>query len=963
MRSRAFFFFTAVCCLGLSLQADRTVVRIDAAKGFEKPEVRNAVAFAVSAPVSEIAHRGEKGKPRDAGVAGLLQLNSPQVPGSPTNFPHDLDAFLTRPSAVPMPTPLLSFDGLSNFDNIDAYGLVIIPPDITGDVGPNHYVQAVNALVRVFDKAGTPITAPFRMSSLFSGLGTPCSTRDDGDPIVAYDPLADRWLLSQYCNQFPPFRQMIAISKTGDPNGAYFVYEYVMPNVRLNDFSKFGVWTDAYYMSTEEYTGSDYIGAGVFAFDRARMLAGDPAASYIYFSRPSDSTDRRRNLLPSDLDGIRPPPGRMPNIFVSYTATEYGDAQDAVRLFDFHADFETPASSTFTERPDSPLPVAAFDPTSPAGRADITQPDPGEKLDSNSDRVNYRVAYRNYGMQESLVFNQTVRLTQEPEPYRAGVRLYELRRSASTMFTVADQSTIGDTTSSRWIGSAAQDHLGDVAVGYNFVADGKPPSVLYTGRLNGGPSGVFRDEGSIVAGDGVQKAFGWRWGDYATLTVDPVDDCTFWLSGEYYTKASQQVSDFTWLTRIGTFRFSECPDAPRSTISGSVTNAVTGAPISGAIVSAAAFSRSTSPAGSYQNMLIIPGTYTVKAAAKGYRTQSINLTLSAGDSAVQNFALQPEAVIESSDVAITSESCAINGAAEPGETLSYAISLRNNGVQSTQNLTAALQASGSISSPGGPQNYGSLTAGGPAVTRNFSFTISPGISCGSTVMLTLVLQDGAENLGAISIPLQTGVPRIAFRENFDHTPQARLPLRWTRSAAGNTNMPDAPRNWRISMARAASGSKSVFSPDLNQVGVGEMVSPVFLLSTPNARLTFQNWYDLETTFLRNRLYDGSVLEIKVGDNSFTDIVAAGGAFESGGYDGTIDSCCSNPLGGHMGWSGRSGVNQTSEFITTAVRLPASAAGQKVQLRWRIGTDVGTFREGQYIDDILITDGYTCNCIQ
>jgi hypothetical protein len=274
-----------------------------------------------------------------------------------------------------------------------------------------------------------------------------------------------------------------------------------------------------------------------------------------------------------------------------------------------------------------------------------------------------------------------------------------------------------------------------------------------------------------------------------------------------------------------------------------------------------------------------------------------------------------------------------------------------------------LQASSSIIAPSGPQNYGALTAGGPAVTRNFSFAISPGVLCGGVVNLTIVLQDGAESLGTVSIPIQTGVQRIAFQQNFDRSLQAQLPPRWTRSVSDIANLPDYSRNWRISTSHSTSGTKSAFSPDVNHVGVGEMISPVFRIATTNARLTFQNWYDLETTFLRNRLYDGAVLEIKIGDNAFTDIVAAGGVFESGGYDGTIDNCCSNPLGGHTGWSGRSGINQSSEFISTAVRLPASAAGQKVQLRWRIGTDIGTFREGQYIDDILITDGFTCNCLQ
>ncbi len=141
-----------------------------------------------------------------------------------------------------------------------------------------------------------------------------------------------------------------------------------------------------------------------------------------------------------------------------------------------------------------------------------------------------------------------------------------------------------------------------------------------------------------------------------------------------------------------------------------------------------------------------------------------------------------------------------------------------------------------------------------------------------------------------------------------------------------------------------------------------MTTPVFVVATPNAQLTFQNWYELETTFLRNRLYDGSVLEISIGDGAWADILAAGGSFESGGYDGLIDACCQNPLAGRQGWSGRSGINQTAEFITTSVKLPPSAAGQRVQLRWRVGTDIGGFKEGQYIDDVLVTDGSVCGCV-
>ena len=140
-----------------------------------------------------------------------------------------------------------------------------------------------------------------------------------------------------------------------------------------------------------------------------------------------------------------------------------------------------------------------------------------------------------------------------------------------------------------------------------------------------------------------------------------------------------------------------------------------------------------------------------------------------------------------------------------------------------------------------------------------------------------------------------------------------------------------------------------------------MTSPVFRVNSATAELNFYNRYDLETTFLRNKLYDGAVLEIKIGDGIFQDIIAAGGAFTSGGYDGVLETNFQNPLGGRRAWSGKSGPNQTPQFIVTNIKLPARAAGKNIRLRWRVGTDNGTAREGQYVDDVRVSDGYICAC--
>ena len=215
-----------------------------------------------------------------------------------TGAVSDPDAAIAIDSGIPMPASELDFDGLSSNDNAAAYGFRVFPPDTNGDVGPNHFVQAVNTLFRVYDKKGNPETPPLKISSLFEPLGTVCASRDDGDPIVLYDTLADRWYISQFCKNAPPFRQMLAVSRTGDPTGEYFVYEFVMPNVKQNDYPKLGVWHDAIYMSTDEFFGGDYAGSGAFAFEREKLLAGDPAASYIYFDLASPTTIRLGGILP-----------------------------------------------------------------------------------------------------------------------------------------------------------------------------------------------------------------------------------------------------------------------------------------------------------------------------------------------------------------------------------------------------------------------------------------------------------------------------------------------------------------------------------------------------------------------------------------------------------------------------------------------------------------------------------------
>jgi len=730
-----------------------------------QPVASQAANFAISPQLSSLPP-DETEKPPDPGAESkTVPLKVFRVEAEPEVAAPDPVVQDEAPAAAVSP-PSLSFGGLSSADNQTAFGFQVSPPDTDGDVGPNHYVQIVNLVFRVFDKAGNPLTAALKVSTIFAPLGAPCGARDDGDPIVLYDPLADRWMLSQFCTVADPFNhQVIAVSKTPDPSGAWFLYDFKMPNVKFNDYPKFGVWTDAYYMTDNQFNqaGTAFLGAGVFAFDRAKMLAGNPTAGYIYFDVENGNT-AIGGMLPADIDGFNPPALGSPGLFAYFTATEFGDPADALRLFAFHADFANPPASTFTELAESPVVVAPFDPRSPTGRDDIEQPAPATSasyLDSIADRLMFRLQYRNFGTHESLVVNHTVNVSgvapTTPATHQAGVRYYELRRSGGA-FAVNEQATFAPDANNRWMGSAAMDGSGNLAVAYSASSLTLRPSIHYAGRLaSDPPNGLFQGEGILITGTGVQTNTGSRWGDYSALSVDPADDCTFWYTTEYYTAASQAFSSVGWLTRIGTFNLPDCTPVETGTIQGTVRNALTAAPIPGATVQTTnGFVRITDAAGNY-SMIVSAGTYDMTASATNYTPDSATgVTVSSGGTTVQDFFLGPiPVVVAAPGAAITAEGCGTgNGAIDPGETVTVSLPVRNVGTANTTSLVGTLLSGGGVTAPGAAQNYGVVLAGGPAVARSFTFTASG--SCGGTVTATVQLQDGATNLGTVSYTFTLG---------------------------------------------------------------------------------------------------------------------------------------------------------------------------------------------------------------
>jgi hypothetical protein len=311
---------------------------------------------------------------------------------------------------------------------------------------------------------------------------------------------------------------------------------------------------------------------------------------------------------------------------------------------------------------------------------------------------------------------------------------------------------------------------------------------------------------------------------------------------------------------------------------------------------------------------------------------------------------------------LAAESCLpTNGVIDPDETVTVNFALLNSGLVNTTNLTASLLPTGGVFSPDGPKTYGVLTAGGPAVAMPFTFTANG--TCGGTLTASLALQDGAASLGTASYTFQLGqfTQTTTLSENFDGVAAPALPAGWTTSATGGQGV------WSTETSVFDTPPNAAFCADSPNIGVGELASPLIAIQSSTARLIFRNNFHLEAESDGSAAFDGGVLEIKIGSGAFQDILAAGGSFVSGGYNMVISSnegANNNPLAGRKAWSGFSGPYSTNSFITTIVQLPAAAAGQTIQLKWRLGTDLDNGADpsavGWWIDTLNVLDGaYTC----
>jgi hypothetical protein len=531
------------------------------------PTISEAVAFDVSPPLRSL---GRVSRPFPYYRGGLFEVRPEWGPTAKDHgYSSDGAIQFSRSTSQHIPSPLVNFEGLSNHDNFNILGFRVNPPDPNGTVGPNHYLEEINLVYAIYDKQGNKLAGPFDLGSLWQNFPIADCAGESGDPIALYDRFSDRWIMSQFTSAGPNYWNCVAVSTTNDPTGTYYRYAFAAGPF-FPDYPKYGVWRDAYVLTSRDFGNDGSYGISVYGLDKKFMLLGSPHARMVHYFLDSAVVPLNLlgdGLLPADIDGSTlPPPGMpAPIIGTQDDGAGYGATFDALNVWNFYIFFPAYAAvpqSSLTLK--TQIPVAAFDsvfPCSPDARDCLPQPgisSSGQYLDhlGYRQRPTYRLAYRIINGYESMVTNQSV----EALPSIAGVRWYEIRRNSGNYSLYQQGTYVPEDGVHRWMGSIAQDHAGNMLLGYSVVNGVDVyPGIRYTGRMSGDPLGQMTlGEATIVSGTGVQTTTNSRWGDYTTMSIDPADDCTFWYVNQYYTLSGQNESSAGWQTRVASVKLPGC---------------------------------------------------------------------------------------------------------------------------------------------------------------------------------------------------------------------------------------------------------------------------------------------------------------------------------------------------------------------------------------------------------------------
>ena len=552
MKGKSAVFKLSVCAIFLLalMLAVLTSAQETAAQpaALTSPDVNYPLHFDVSRPLRDMAT--EVSSPAGAHVAPPVRYPKLQLLKEAAQGGQAMEDGAIQTSSGPLVSAIVGLNLLGVGNGFPGYSIPDAPTDVNLAVGDTQVLQWVNVSYAIFDKTtGAVIMGPILGNAFWSGFGGACQTNNSGDIIAQWDKVAHRWVATQ--NVFSsPYMTCVAISTTPDATGTYYRFAYPQPG--FPDYPKWGIWSDAYYQSQNNFgaTGYTYVGAYACAYERAKMLVGDSTAKQICFQTGTFDD----SLLPADLDSVgTPPPSGQQELFLG----SIDNGVPYVYQYLFHVDFKTPSNSTFTGLGGS-MPIAGvahFDLACGGAGACIPQRGVSDLLDSLGDRLMYRLAYRNFsGDHQAWLVSHSVTAGSS-----VGERWYEFRAPEnSTSLSVYQQGTFAPDSKYRWMGSIAMDSAQDIALGYSVSSSSLYPSISFTGRVPGDALGTMEAEASIVAGSGSQTDTGDRWGDYTSMAIDAADDCTFWYTNQYY----MVTATFDWSTRIASLKFPGCGDPP-----------------------------------------------------------------------------------------------------------------------------------------------------------------------------------------------------------------------------------------------------------------------------------------------------------------------------------------------------------------------------------------------------------------
>ena len=879
----------------------------------------------------------------------------------------------------------LSFDGIGQSD-APGGGL---PPDTNGDVGIEYYVQYINTDWAIFDKAtGVRQGNVMEGNTFWAGFGGPCETNNAGDPIVLFDKTANVWVFSQFISSANANgSQCFAVSDRQDlldPELTFYRYQFEFSGA-FNDYPHIGIWTDdsgdssGYYFVTHDFqiplNPVVFLGASFSVVERDSMLVGDPA-QFVRFQNVGGFGGSAFGALPAHLESSEIPQVKTCAPFVHNRAD-----LDAYLMWQLCVNWDDANSSTLTDaiRLDANAPFSS-------GVNPIPQPAPataGAALDSLSGRTMYRASARAYPASTGLPLQMVINHTIDSGDGDAGIRWVDFEmsfggmdapaetifangfdESISDLFTarILDEGVFAPDDENRWMGGISIDKSTNIGLGYSVSSLNTLPSVRYTGRTPTDAAGTMQNEQSCVVGSGVQTfvdASGrvGRWGDYSSMSVDPVDQCTFWMSVEYVATTGQA----NWENRVCSFAYPNCGDPSFvlrtdnsrelsvCTLDGTPTidldvyaldgfnstvNMSSGGNLGGASVSfdtdmvnaypaqVVATLNDLDQAGSTEIILNLGGNSVAPAIS---RNILFNVSISSSMVGAANLLLPAN---NSIDLGVRPD---FSWDAVP-DALTYTIEIAtdinfNDVVESATVDSTSYTAQSPLT--GSTQYFWRVTAnnncGTGPLSATFEFTTGAPGSCPAGTVANTVFTDDIE--GDVS--------------DWSTPPD---PV-----GSGNT--------WAQSGVNFNSGATSFLAVDSPTTSDQYLVSPSIVL--PSAAespitLSFWNFQNIEanTGAGQDACWDGAILEISTdGGANFVQIQNSN--LLTDGYNGNVTVNPANPISGLDAWCADDISPASGEQETVSIVDIDAFAGQTVQFRFRLGTDGAAGDEGWYVDDVTV----------